>query len=397
MVERRHPRGGRAPARHAASGGRNVPRKVARKAPGKGGGTALAGAPGKVTGKATRPTILDVAAKAGVSLGTVSNVLNERGNVSVVRRDHVMQAIAALGYVPNGLAQSLRRKRSRVIGLCTPVSSNAYFAALLEAFEDIAAAEGHELMQVLSRHDPALELRRVQALIARQVDGLILVPCTESAATFDAIDRARLPAVMVDRALPDTRFDYVTLDDRDATAQATQALLDAGHRRLMFLMRYPNLVTTRERVRGFRDAVAAGGATGEELVRDPDDARFAAALGARLAAADRPTALIASNSDLALAILRVLRARGLRWPDDVSLVAFDAPAWADVLDPPLAVVRLPTRALAQRAWEVLQERIGRRNARRQRIVLRATVELAGSVGAPGAAGAGVRTRTRKVA
>jgi LacI family transcriptional regulator len=344
-----------------------------------------------------RPTILDVARRAGVSLGTVSNVLNDRGNVSALRRESVEAAIATLGYVPNGLAQSLRRQRSRVVGLCMPVSSNAYFAALLEAFEDIAAAEGYELMQVLSRHDPALELRRVQALIARQVDGLIVVPASESAATFDAIAAAGLPAVLVDRASPDARFDYVTLDDRNATRIATRALLDQGHRRLMFLMRYPGLVTTRERIRGFRETVAGvPGAHAETLVRDPDEARFAAALRARLEAADRPSALIASNSDIALAILRVLRAFGLRCPEDVSLVAFDAPAWADVLDPPLALVRPPTEALAQRAWDVLQARIARRDGPRRRIVLAATLALAGSVGpAPATATSSARRRAAR--
>lgn len=344
-----------------------------------------------------RPTILDVARRAGVSLGTVSNVLNERGNVSSLRRESVEHAIASLGYVPNGLAQSLRRRRSRVIGLCMPASANAYFAALLEALEEIAAAEGHELMQVLSRHDPALELRRVQALVARQVDGLILVPASESAPTFDAIARARLPAVIVDRAVPDVRFDCVSLDDREATRAATAALLDAGHRRVMFLMRYPGLVTTRERTRGFRDAVAAvPRASGETLVRDPDDARFATALHARLARPDRPTALIASNSDIALAILRVLRAAALRCPQDVSLVAFDAPAWADVLTPPLAVVRPPTAELARRAWDVLQARIARRNGPRQRIVLGATLVLAGSVAPPGPAAAARAPRAARL-
>ena len=225
---------------------------------------------------APRPTILDVARAAGVSLGTVSNVLNGRSNVSARRRASVDAAIATLGYVPNGLAQSLRRQRSRVIGLCMPLSSNAYFAALLEAFETIAAAQGYELMQVLSRHDPALELRRVRALIARQVDGLIVVPSADAHATFEAIAAAGLPAVMVDRTAADERFDYVTLDDRGAMAEATHALLRAGHRRLLFVVRHPNLVTTRERIGGFH-AAAAGvrGARADLLVRDPDDAVFA--------------------------------------------------------------------------------------------------------------------------
>jgi LacI family transcriptional regulator len=332
---------------------------------------------------APRPTILDVARRAGVSLGTVSNVLNGSRNVSARRREKVDAAIVSLGYVPNGLAQSLRRQRSRVIGLCLPLSSNAYFAALLEAFETIAAAQGYELMQVLSRHDPGLELRRIRALIARQVDGLIVVPCADSRATFDAIATAGIPAVMVDRASADERFDYVTQDDRGAMAEVTGALLAAGHRRLLFIVRHPNLVTTRDRIAGFR-AAAAGvrGATADLLVRDPDDAAFARDFAARMRDAAAPTAVVASNSDLALAVLRSLRDLGLRCPDDVSLLAFDAPAWADVLTPPLAVVRPPTGDLARRAFDVLIARMEGRRTKPQRIVLAAALELRDSVAAP---------------
>jgi len=345
---------------------------------------------------AARPTILDVAREAGVSLGTASNVLNGRSNVSPGRRASVDAAIASLGYVPNGLAQSLRRQRSRVIGLCMPLSSNAYFAALLEAFETIAATQGYELMQVLSRHDPALQLRRVRALIARQVDGLIVVPSADAHATFDAIAAAGVPAVMVDRAAADERFDYVTLDDRGAMAEATGALLRAGHRRLLFLVRHPNLVTTRDRISGFR-AAAAGvrGASADVLVRDPDDATFARDLRERMRAADRPTALVASNSDLALAVLRNLRTLALRCPDDVSVLTFDAPAWADVLTPPLSVVHPPTRELASRAWQVLLTRMDGQAGRPQRIVLAARLELRASVAAPPASHAAPRRARRR--
>ena len=330
-----------------------------------------------------RPTILDVARHAGVSLGTASNVLNGRGNVSMERRESVTRAIASLGYVPNGLAQSLRRQRSRVIGLCLPLTSNAYFSALHDAFEDIAAAEGYELMQVLSRHDPALELRRIRALIARQVDGLIVVPSAEAGPTFEAIAAAGVPTVIVDRASADQRFDYVTLNDRGAIASATQALLDAGHRRLLFLVRRPNLVNTQERMKGFRDTVArVRGARAEVLVRDPDDAAFAAQLRAQLSRRDRPTGLIASNSDLALAVLRMLATLKLSIPRDCSLVTFDAPAWADVLTPPLSVVRPPTPDLARLAWQVLLERLDRRGGRRKRIVLDAKLDLRASVAPP---------------
>jgi LacI family transcriptional regulator len=333
--------------------------------------------------RAARPTILDVARRAGVSLGTVSNVLNGRGNVSAHRHAQVEEAIDSLGYVPNGLAQSLRRQRSRVVGICLPLGSNAYFAALLDAFENIAAAQGYELMQVLSRADPALEQRRIRALIARQVDGLIVVPCADSAATFDLIAQSRVPAVMVDRASADVRFDYVTVDDRGAMGEATGALLRAGHRQLMLVVRNPRLVTTQERMRGFREAAAAmRGTRAEIMVRDPSDAAFERQVQECLQSPQPPTAIVASNSDIALALLRTLRKQGIRCPDDVSLISFDAPPWADIVTPPLAVMRPPTAALADRAWQMLLDRMHHRGGRPQRIVLDAHLELRASVAPP---------------
>jgi LacI family transcriptional regulator len=336
------------------------------------------------------PTILDVARRAGVSLGTVSNVLNDRVNVSAARRTAVEDAIAALRYVPNGLAQGLRRQSSRVVGLCAPLTSSAYFAAMLDAFEDIAAAQGYEVMQVLSRRDPALEFRRVRALIARQVDGLILIPSAAPQATFDLIAASALPTVIVDRLSDDRRFDYVTLDDYGAMTEAAQALLSRGHRRLIYFVRSPAVVTTQRRIAAFKAAAAkVRGARAEVCVRDPDDAVFARQFDAIMTRVDRPTAIITSNSALTLALLRMLKARGFLCPRDFSMIAFDAPDWAEVTTPAISVVRPPTDVIARKAWELLLRRMQKPGRRTEHVALHATLELRESVAAPG-----VRARSR---
>lgn len=327
-----------------------------------------------------RPTIEDVARAAGVSVGTVSNVLNARGNVASDREARVHEAIASLGYVPNGLAQGLRRQSSRVVGLCAPLTSSAYFSALLEAFEDIAAAQGYELMQVLTRQEPEVELRRVRALLARKVDGLILIPSAKPAATFDAIVASRVPAVVVDRLSGDDRFDYVTMDDAGAMRAATRALVDREHRRMLYVVRHPALVTTKRRIRAFRTVMrSVRRGVAEVCVRDPDDSRFAGQIRAILARDDRPTALIASNSALLIPLLRVLREMRLAIPRDLSLMSFDAPDWAEVLSPPLAVVRPPTEQIARIAWERLLKRMQQPGIPTERFELQATLELRGSV------------------
>ena len=322
---------------------------------------------------ARRTTLVDVARHAGVALGTASNVINGRGGVSTARIARVQAAIAALGYVPDGVAQSLRRRTSRVVGLCVPSTSSAYFAALQDAFEDIAASQGYELMQVLSRSDPALELRRVEAMLSRRVDGMILVPAAAPEATFDLIAASGVPAVVVDRSFSDRRFDYVTIDDREAMRKATAMLLDHGHRRLLYVVRWPSLVTTKMRIAGYRSALRAGGATGAVLARADGDGEFAAQMAAALTGRNRPTAVIASNSPVALALLKVLQGMKLAIPQDLSLLVFDEPEWAAVTSPPLAVVRHPTADIARTAWELLIQRMHAPRTKRSRVQFEAVM------------------------
>lgn len=329
---------------------------------------------------AERATIEDVAREAGVSVGTVSNVLNQRANVRTERAARVRDAITALRYVPNGVAQSLRRQRSRVVGLCAPLTSSAYFAALLDAFEDIASTQGYEVMQVLSRQDPALEERRVRALIARKVDGLIVIPSASPQPTFDLIVESGVPAVIVDRLSDDCRFDYVTLDDYGAMEAATRALLVRGHRRLLYVVGNPKLVTTRRRIEAFRaTARRARGAVAELCVREPDDAAFARQVGTILQRDDRPTAVIGSNSALTLALLKALRQHAIAVPRELSLITFDAPEWSQLLTPQLAFVQPPTRDIARTAWELLLRRMDEPGIATERIELSATIELTDSI------------------
>ena len=330
-----------------------------------------------------RATILDVARRARVAIGTASNVLNDRGNVGEALERRVRDAIAALGYVPDGVAQSLRRRSSRVVGICVPTTASAYFAALQEAFEDIAAHQGYELMQVLSRGDPALELRRVEAMLSRRVDGLILIPASLPQATFAAIAASGVPAVVVDRAFDDPRFDYVTIDDRAAMRDATRSLLAIGHRRLLFVVRHPALVTTRQRIAGFRAALRGGAAGGSVLTRsDDDDETFTAQVAQCLQAHDRPTAIIASNSGIALSLLKALRNLRITIPRDVSVMVFDEPEWADVVTPALSVVRHPTAQIARAAWELLIHRMHAPDTRPQRVVFAALQVAGASICAP---------------
>lgn len=331
-----------------------------------------------------KPTIHDVARMAGVSIGTVSNVMNGTRIVSADRRVKVEQAMLELGYLRNSLAQTLKSNHSRVVGVCVPTTASAYFLALLEALEEIAASENFELLQVLSGHDPENERRRVETLLAHRIAGLIMIPSHHPQRTFELLSKTRTPVVMVDRLWPDERFDYVTMNNRKAMTEAVAKLLALGHRRMLYVARYPNLVTTQQRIEAFRQS-AGDGAT--VLICDDDDSVFAEHLIDSLSGPYGSTAAIASNSIIAVRMLRALKSGGMSCPNDVSLLIFDDPPWADVMNPSLSVIRHPTRDIAAQAWELLIQRIQEQAdnappAGGRHIELSAEVELRDSATAP---------------
>jgi LacI family transcriptional regulator len=317
-----------------------------------------------------RPTIPDVAERARVSVGTVSNVLNAPDSVGADLRDRVLKAIETLGYSQNLLAHGLRKRRSNMVGLCVPHTSNAYFSALVNAFEEIASARGFEILQVLSRFDATEEYERVSSLLKYKIGGLILVPGLEAEKTLKLVARSGTPVVVVDRVLQNERVDLVSFDNKGAMFEATRRLIALGHRRILFVVRYRSLVVSQDRIEGL---VAASREAAQPVVTDvlecgDDEAAFKVQLAADLKK-HRYTAIIFSNSKAGAWLVRALRAFGLRLPDDISLLAFDEPEWADIISPALSMIRQPTRDIAHKAWELLISRMNGEATVPRRVVL----------------------------
>ncbi len=330
------------------------------------------------------PTITDVAKRARVAVGTVSNVLNGTTRVSDVKRERVLKAVADLGYSQNMLAQGLRRKRSPVVGLCVPFTSISYFAALVDAFEEVASDRGFEIMQVLSRQDPLKELQRVRSLLRYHVGGLMMLPSVDPSAALDLIAASNTPVVLIDRPSPDKRFDQVSYDNAAAMFEAVNHLIALGHRRLLFLVRQRNLSVTLNRVEGLKAAIQQSGkAIAVKIIEcSYEELSFMPRLGPELAPDRRPTAIIVSNSTLATWTYRALRSLGIACPDEVSLITVDDPEWADLVQPSLSVIRPPVRAIALTAWELLIRRMHGEAGEVQRVELRAEVVIRQSVGPP---------------
>lgn len=332
--------------------------------------------------KSTPPTMMDVARRAKVSVGTVSNTLNGTTWVSEAKRNRVLKAVEDLGYTQNLLAQGLRRHRSPLVGLCVPFTSISYFAALVDAFEEVALDRGYEILQVLSQQAPDRELARVSSLLRYRVGGIVLLPSLDPEATLDLIATSGIPAVIVDRPIADDRFDQVTFDNFAAMHEAAARLIGLGHQRILFLVRHKTLSVTQDRVEGLRAAIreVSHAVTLSVIECSGEEPAFMVQLGLELGSERRPTAIIVSNSTLTKWTLQALRSLGIAVPRDISLLAFDEPEWSELVQPALSVVRPPTRAIAMAAWEILVRRMRGEAAGVEKVELRAEVIFRQSVG-----------------
>ncbi|MDA4894056.1 LacI family DNA-binding transcriptional regulator [Streptomyces sp. MS2A] len=311
-------------------------------------------------------TMADVARSAGVSVATVSHVLNGTRPVLPHTRQAVLDAVEELGYTPNTLARSLVTSRTRSIGLAVSAISNPYFTEILQGVEASALEHGYGLLIADPHDDPEHERRAVQLLHERRVDGMIVAPSAEPRELVAYLTRHRVPAVFLDRVVdvPEAedapRFDQICAEGAEPTTGLVGHLAGLGHRRIGLVAGRPGLSTTRERITGYRHGLAAAGLPYDERLLVHGDSE--AAGGERAAAqllslAVPPTALITANNAMTIGALRALRERDLSVPGDIALCCFDDFAWADLFSPRLTAVAQPGREIGARAVRLLLDRL----------------------------------------
>ena len=308
--------------------------------------------------------IVDVARRAQVSPATVSRVFNGSRGVKALHRERVLRAIDELDYRPNLLARNLRRQKAGMIGVLVSDIENPHFTAMVRAVEDATYRLGYRVL--LCNTDESAEKQRayLEMLAAERALGVILAPSDPAGKEIETVLDLGIPIVAFDRPVNDPRADAVVADNLDAGRQATAYLLAAGHARIGFIGD-PGVETCVARQAGYEGAMRAAG-----LPSRVTDGRSRIAGGAEateeLVRDEATTALVVANNLMAIGALRVLRARGLRVPDRMSMVAIDDPFWAAIVEPPLTVLAQPVRQMAERVVALLLERIetGRMDGRR---------------------------------
>ncbi len=336
---------------------------------------------------ARTPTIKDVAARAAVSTATVSHVVNATGRASAKTREKVLKAIEDLGFRPNGNAASLRNRRSRLVGLVIPSITNAFFAQMASEFEKQAIAGGYDLVIVTSGEDQARERERIEALLSRQLEGLIVYPASDHG-IGGGLDCRGLPAtVLMDRGLDLADFDTVGLDNENSGYRAGRALTDLGHRKVAVLLPDVELAPSRDRASGIERALTEAGAKSgfRVLVGGHTIDGGRSAIEQELRREDRVTAIVAATNVATLGAIKAIQSLQLAMPRDISLIGFDDFDWMTALRPYVSAVAQPTEQLARHAWDLLVSRIeGRSPAAVQHLTFSGDLRIRESSGRPSA-------------
>ncbi|MFG6402807.1 MULTISPECIES: LacI family DNA-binding transcriptional regulator [unclassified Microbacterium] len=302
--------------------------------------------------------IRDVAERAGVSVGTVSNVLNHRNNVSPDVAARVREAIVELGYVRNDAARQLRAGRSRSIGLVVPDIGNPFFAEVARGAERRAAEDGMAVLIVTSDGDPTRESSLLELFLEQRVHGVLITPASDDHTVLHRLAEAGTPVVLVDREADDLALSWVAVDDKEGGRLAASHLLSLGRRRLAFVAGPRTTRQVADRLEGAREAVATvSGATLEVLEQPALTVLHGRAAGEALrgrAPADRPDAVFAANDLLAVGVLQALSMMSnVRVPDDIALVGYDDIDFAAATVVPLTSVRQPAATMGYAAVDML--------------------------------------------
>jgi LacI family transcriptional regulator len=333
-------------------------------------------------------TMRDVARVAGVHPGTVSRTLNPLTRSLVNERTAVAVERAArrLGYSPNPIARTLKTRRSFSIGVVVPDLTNPLFPPLIRGMESVWDGAGYTTLVVSTDGDPERERQRVEALMARQVDGFVIATASRHDEIVTEMMAAGQPVVLVNRTIQGNGAFAVVPDDRKGSALAVEHLAGLGHRRIAHLGGPRSLSTGQLRWRGFLEAMDEHGLQVDHgmvsTAESYSEVAGAAAAHRLLDQDPHPTAIVAGNDLLALGAYTAVAELGLRCPGDVSVVGFNDMPFADRFAPPLTTVHIPHAKIGARAAELLLERIDNESAIPQTLLFEPSLCVRGSTAAP---------------
>jgi LacI family transcriptional regulator len=318
------------------------------------------------------PTVAEVAAEAGVGKATAARTLGNYGSVSPAARARVLAAAEKLRYRPNSLARSMTTGITQTLGVIVADIGNPFFAGVIRGIEDACDATDYTAIVLSTDENVAEERSAMGVLMDKQVDGIIVASAAigpdESEHVREAISR-NIPVVLLDRKVTGLDLDAVVIDNRESARGAVRTFIEEGHRRIGFVwgpasaepvvdrermleLTEFSLWSDAERLRGYLDALDEAGIAydGDLITRGPrNEDGTVSAVTEMLELGAPPTAILTTETDAMVGTLRAMRARGLHYPDDVSLIGFDDSSWASVMEPALTMIAQPMIQLGRDA------------------------------------------------
>ena len=306
-------------------------------------------------------TMKDIAAYLGISPATVSRAINNTGYVSESLRAKILKAIEDLDYQPNLLARGLRKRSSSLVGLIVPDLMNAYYTWAAQIIEGLLAAREYRLLLSVHNDDPVSELSYLQAMQKQRVAGVIVSSTGKNHDYLEYLLREGIPVVAHIREIRSRSVDNVIPADVDGAYVAVKHLTDLGHRRIGVVCGPQELSTGRDRLAGYLRAMEGVGMPVDcSLIKIGAFRRGFGdeATSELLEQSPRPTAIFTAGGELTAGMLKALSERGIRVPEEISVVGYDDPEWFSFWNPPLTTVKMPTEKLSQVTVDLLLRRMG---------------------------------------
>ncbi len=307
-------------------------------------------------------TIKDVAVEAGVSIATVSHVLNGTRVVMPETSKKVLSAMDRLGYSPNALARGLKQKKTNVVGLIVPDISNFFFTAIASSIESELRKHGYDLVLCNSNENLDFEISQILNLNSYFAQGIIIAPTTYDFDYRHLLPSRDYPVVFFDRRLKVQQGDSVTVDSRSVTKEAVLHLLAKGHRNIAFIGASDSISTTVDRLGGYKDALEEYGIKADRSIIKNGEPTTE--VGKELCnellenrAAHGFTAMIVASSLMSIGAMKCLIGQGIEIPSDIAFIGFDDYCWTELIRPLLSTVIQPTAEIGEKAVELLLSRM----------------------------------------
>lgn len=332
---------------------------------------------------AQKVNINDIAKKAGLSITTVSRVLNgkaEQYRIGKKSQEKIKAAAKELNYIPNQFAANLRSGRSNTIALIVPSLNNPFFAGIASKINAEIRKYGYITIIGDSDENPEIEKMELQQLMSRNIEGLLIVPCSDQSEYIKLLYDQGLPVICIDRYFEDLDIPFVSTDNYDGAYSATKYLIENGHRVIACIQGVQQSTPNKLRVKGFSDAMEESGIRGFSVVGD-DFSLQNGYLEAKLLLQQKvkPTAIFSLSNTIALGCMKAFREENIRIPDDISLITFDDHPYLDYLATPLSCIAQPVSDISKIAVKFLFSKLEDHEIATRQVLLKPKIKYKESI------------------